>query len=722
MATEPRLLPLPLTRVRTPFDRSPAGGRRTRRCAFIAIAALLLACDDSATDPSRSAGLPIAFSIDLAGGAAAAFDAADAIRIIVVADDVIVHDEVLPFSSNGGDVRIRLPVDSDLEGAAVGVSVELRRGQAALFSGSGTVIASSRSTDPADIVLDPVVAAIVPQTDLLIPLIGGTLQLDAVPVFATGDTITTVSVTYQLLDQGIIRLQSGDVAVGEAEGTARVRATAGGRTADFAVEVRIIAATVTVEPPSALMGISGTLRLVARVFDGAGNSISRQPTWSSDNTSVATVSSAGVVTALAAGNAAITATVDAAQGSSQIEVSTAVRPAEPTGLAAASTGNAVNLSWQDNATNETGYEVRRGPVGGTVVAIATLQANASSYSDTNLPGDMVWDYVAAACNQQICAESDRATGYTTPLAPTGLTVLQNDPDTRMFRLGWTDASAAETGFRVEMLVPGTGQFQPVATLPAGTTAYDGVGEPSSTETYRIAACNPAGCAVSGTVMLTFAAAAPQAITLPTITSTELVGSTDGYGRVHDWWFEWYYDPSFIDANVTSPVSTTSSGFHVVPLFDLGSKEPIYYRMVAMNASGTTYGATQSFIAPELEALAASPDTVCNAISGCSHPQTITFTAISTGPVYTYPNPFQVVSFGLEIAFPAVELGSGSVSVIDDPIDGTRAWIYSITINAPTDSLFLSLSQGSYSVAVRGFPGSASGNVVSSSIPFVVSKF
>jgi hypothetical protein len=69
---------------------------RALAISLVAFAPLVVSCD-SATDPSRTSSLPVAFSIDLAGGAAAAFDAADAIRIIVVADDVIVHEEVLPF-------------------------------------------------------------------------------------------------------------------------------------------------------------------------------------------------------------------------------------------------------------------------------------------------------------------------------------------------------------------------------------------------------------------------------------------------------------------------------------------------------------------------------------------------------------------------------------------------------------------------------------------------
>jgi uncharacterized protein YjdB len=699
------------------MKQAPAAGPgRAARLVVIILALFVISCDDS-TGPRGATDLPVAFSINLAGGAADAFDATDAIRITIVNTDFVVYEEVLPFSSGGSDVRIRLPVDAELDGALLDVSVELFMGQASLFLGSGTVRASSGTTDPVEIVLEPVVAAIVPQTDLLIPAIGGTLQLNAAAVFATGDTITSVTIAYQLLDQGIIRLLPGGVVTGDREGTARVRASAGGRSVDFEVEVRILAATVTVSPAQAVMGIGGTLPLVAQVFDASGEPMSRQPTWSSANTAVATVTATGVVTAIAAGTVTITATVDDAQGTSQIEVSTTPRPATPTGVTANATGTDVTLAWQDNATNETSYDVRRGPAAGALTSIATLPANSNGYADAGLSIDLVLDYVVSACNQQVCSPADRVTTRTVPAAPTGLAVLFSDPGTRSFRLGWTDASAAETEFRVEFLNPSTGQFEVAGVVAAGTTQFDGTGPASTTTSYRVVACNPAGCSPpSNTVMISFSAAPPTAITLATLTGTELVGSTDADGELHDWWFEYYPDPSFVDPNSSEPVTTIDGGIKVAPLNDLGSKELVYYRVVAANAAGTTFGSILSMVAPELEAQPPSTPTVCNLGPSCGgNPRAITFTAVSTGPVNTHPNPFSFVSFELE--FPFASLGSGTVAVFDDPIDGVRAYVYSLSVDPSTVPQLSTL--GPYSVVVRGYTGSFGGNVITTPIAFTV---
>jgi hypothetical protein len=231
------------------------------------------------------------------------------------------------------------------------------------------------------------------------------------------------------------------------------------------------------------------------------------------------------------------------------------------------------------------------------------------------------------------------------------------------------------------------------------------------------ACNPAGCSLpSNTVIIAFAAGPPTAITLATLTGTEMVGSTDADGEPHEWWFEYYHDPSFVDPNSSEPVSTIDGGIKVAPLNDLASKELVYYRVVAANAAGTAFGSILSMVAPELEAQPPSIPSVCNQGSSCgSLPQAITFRAISTGPVYTYPNPFQSLTFDVE--FPFVPLGSGSVSVVDDPIDGVRAWVYSVTVNASVQ--LQNLIPGNYSVVVRGYTGSFGGNVITTPIAFPV---
>lgn len=68
-------------------------------------------------------------------------------------------------------------------------------------------------------------------------------------------------------------------------------------------------------------------------------------------------------------------------------------PATPTGLAAtAISPTRINLAWQDNATDEGGYEIRRSTGGGTYTVLATLPADAASFSDTGLDPDTEYCY------------------------------------------------------------------------------------------------------------------------------------------------------------------------------------------------------------------------------------------------------------------------------------------------------------------------------------------
>ena len=79
---------------------------------------------------------------------------------------------------------------------------------------------------------------------------------------------------------------------------------------------------MTVAPPTKAMLVTQSFPLAATVTDTAGNVVTdRVVTWGSNNTAVATVSAAGVVTAVAPGTATITATSETKSGTSTITVS-----------------------------------------------------------------------------------------------------------------------------------------------------------------------------------------------------------------------------------------------------------------------------------------------------------------------------------------------------------------------------------------------------------------
>ncbi|MBI3962352.1 MAG: fibronectin type III domain-containing protein, partial [Deinococcus sp.] len=76
------------------------------------------------------------------------------------------------------------------------------------------------------------------------------------------------------------------------------------------------------------------------------------------------------------------------------------QPQPASGLGAVASGsNRVNLSWQDNASNETGFKIERKTTG-TWSQIATTGANLTSYQDTSLIAGTTYWYRVRAYNEQ----------------------------------------------------------------------------------------------------------------------------------------------------------------------------------------------------------------------------------------------------------------------------------------------------------------------------------
>jgi len=86
-----------------------------------------------------------------------------------------------------------------------------------------------------------------------------------------------------------------------------------------------------------------------------------------------------------------------------LNYTSAALPAAPSGLADAggTTSGKINLSWTDNASNETGFELYRATTGGggfTLLAGGTLAANTTSYSDTTVQPATAYTYRIRAFN------------------------------------------------------------------------------------------------------------------------------------------------------------------------------------------------------------------------------------------------------------------------------------------------------------------------------------
>jgi uncharacterized protein YjdB len=151
---------------------------------------------------------------------------------------------------------------------------------------------------------------------------GQTVQLTATPRDAAGNALTGRVVTWSSNNTSVATVNTSGRITGVAAGSATITATSEGKSGTSAITVTVApVATVSVSPASTSVAVGGTVQLAVTLRDASGNVLSgRVVTWSSNATSVATVSVNGLVTALVIGSATITATSEGQSGTAAITV------------------------------------------------------------------------------------------------------------------------------------------------------------------------------------------------------------------------------------------------------------------------------------------------------------------------------------------------------------------------------------------------------------------
>ncbi|HSU13309.1 SdrD B-like domain-containing protein [Longimicrobium sp.] len=176
-----------------------------------------------------------------------------------------------------------------------------------------------------------------------------------------------------------------------------------------------------------------------------------------------------------------------------LEVTAAVSPfapAVPTGVTVSALDSTVTLAWTDASTNETRFEVeRRG--GGTPIfgRVASPGPGVQTLVDP-VAGNSFYGYRVRACNGNVCsAFTDEVTVATVPAAPDN---LQAFPRTRAVQVQWRDLSRVEQRFEIQR--KDTGGFADAGQVPGDVQTFlDQPLPPGVAETYRVRACNAAGC-------------------------------------------------------------------------------------------------------------------------------------------------------------------------------------------------------------------------------------
>ena len=151
---------------------------------------------------------------------------------------------------------------------------------------------------------------------------GETVQLSAQVQDAAGNPLSGQTVTWSSLTPSVATVNGSGLVSGVTTGTALITATSGSLSATDTVTVTPTpVAAVTINAASTHLGVGSTLQLFATPWDANGAPLSgRVIDWTSSDSSIATVSSTGLVTGVSAGTVTIAATCEGKTASTDIVV------------------------------------------------------------------------------------------------------------------------------------------------------------------------------------------------------------------------------------------------------------------------------------------------------------------------------------------------------------------------------------------------------------------
>lgn len=174
-------------------------------------------------------------------------------------------------------------------------------------------------------------------------------------------------------------------------------------------------------------------------------------------------------------------------------------PADPSGLGAnAVAHNQVDLSWTDNANDETGYEVQRAPGGsGSYSTVVTLSAGVSSYSDTSVSPLTSYDYRVSALKGATRSGFSNVASATTPDQPVGAITLSASgfkvKGKHNVNLSWSGSTATNVD------IHRSGQM--IATTANEGTYPDNIGaKGGATYQYEVCDAGTSNCSNTATVV------------------------------------------------------------------------------------------------------------------------------------------------------------------------------------------------------------------------------
>ena len=181
-------------------------------------------------------------------------------------------------------------------------------------------VAATLSVDPASVTLT---------------FLGDHAKLTATAKDSNGVAMDNAGVTWVSSAPNVVSVDAAGNATAVSDGTALVTAISGSLRAGAGVTVHRTAVAIRLNEDTFDVAVGETKQLTATPVDAGGSSVNAPPvTWRTSDSSVATVSTSGLVTGMHAGHVTITADAVTVQGSAQVTVTTLSPPSLGNGLLA----------------------------------------------------------------------------------------------------------------------------------------------------------------------------------------------------------------------------------------------------------------------------------------------------------------------------------------------------------------------------------------------------
>lgn len=176
-------------------------------------------------------------------------------------------------------------------------------------------------------VVSPAAAVnVVPPTSTSLA-VGDSVILTAQVIDGRGTVLSGRVLTWTSSDPSQATVVAGDalgslaIVTGMGPGTATITATSEGKSGAVSLTILGSAAALILSPAEVAIPMGGAAQLTVRLQDAAGNILTAERiVFTSSDETIATVSSAGMITAVAPGSAAITATGQGVSGRAMVTV------------------------------------------------------------------------------------------------------------------------------------------------------------------------------------------------------------------------------------------------------------------------------------------------------------------------------------------------------------------------------------------------------------------